>query len=254
MSKSILAAALLAGAGLSLSAVGAQAQDWSGFYVGLSAGGATGTNQIEGEFEDFFDQEISSTAGRTEIPLVDGMIDQGVDIDGGTFGAQVGYLFQTGTMIYGGELSYRTANVSYSGFIGEGPRSLVDIDLEVQNMTSLRGILGTSVGPRTMVFTSLGFVTAQTETTFEFDNRARREAPAARERDGVVVDDNTRTGFAIGFGLSQALSDRLFLTGEYTYTDLGTARYDGGREGAGFLEVEQDISFSALTIGLNLRF
>jgi opacity protein-like surface antigen len=275
MSKSILSAAILATAGLSLSVTGAQAQDWTGFYAGLTGTAATGTNQIEGEFNDFFGdngqtiEDFPSTILRTEISAFEGMIEQAVDLDGGMFGAQVGYMFEAGGIIYGGELSYRTGDVSYSGVVNGGgdglvhgggqeyQSSMVEVDLEVQNMVSLRAILGTAVAPRTMVFTSLGVVSAQTETTFGFsEGRPRFARPALREGNRLVgSDENTRTGFSIGFGVSQALSDRLFLTGEYTYTDLGTARYRGGDEWSGpFIDIEQDISFSALTVGLNLRF
>ena len=90
----------LVGLGLNLGADAAKAQDWTGFYGGLTLGQGSGEQTIP----------PSSTPN---------------DLDGRQFGGFAGYNFQSGNLVYGGELAVNSAeievgeisNVEYTRFV-----------------------------------------------------------------------------------------------------------------------------------------
>ncbi len=93
--------AVLLAAGLSSSV--AQAQDWSGFYGGLSLGRATADM-------DYGD---------------DGSLD--ADFKGGEMTAFVGYNFQNGPMVYGAELAYSNSGLEDVTDAAETFKSFLDL-------------------------------------------------------------------------------------------------------------------------------
>lgn len=98
--------------------------DWSGAYVGLSYGTATGEVQFNpGSFSEF--------------------------TDGNVAGAHAGYLFQRGAFVYGGEVAYgEVSDVFYPGFDAEDGLDYV-LDLKAKagfaaNRALFYGVVGYS--------------------------------------------------------------------------------------------------------------
>lgn len=146
-------------AGISLSSV-AQAQDWSGFYGGLSLGRATADM-------DYGD---------------DGSVEG--DFDGSETTAFLGYNFQNGSLVYGGELAY-----SRSG--------LADVVAPVETFKSfidLKGRLGYAAG-QGLFYAVLGY---SKNTYFRED----------------ASMNSTGNGLAYGIGAEYMVNDKLFVGAE----------------------------------------
>lgn len=98
----------------------APAQDWSGFYGGLSYGNGRGPLAAVGT--------------------------PGYDLDGNVLGVFAGYNMQAGNLVYGGELAYQTGDVYLVGSTNQGIDRLVD----------LKGRLGYAAGPA-LIYGVLGY-------------------------------------------------------------------------------------------------
>jgi outer membrane immunogenic protein len=81
----------------------APAQDWTGFYGGLSA------STVQGDV----------TAMPGGVPVF--------DIDGSQPGVFLGYGLQKGSIVYGGELAYASGDIDLTGVPGQGIDRFVDL-------------------------------------------------------------------------------------------------------------------------------
>lgn len=226
------------------------AQDWAGGYFGLSVSGATGSVVADG---------IANVGGQFETsrsdiaPPIGTPVRFDEDLEGAGYGVRGGYMWQNGSIVFGGELSFSGSNIGYTGaspIPGQGLIGNIEYQFEIDNFAELRGILGTELAPGTLFFGSLGAVSAQTTTQFRFTDGSGGKVGVGN----AGSDGNTRTGYSIGVGLSQSLTERTFLTVEYIYTDLGTARYEGDNGIGNTVVVDQNVDFSRLQVGVNFRF
>jgi outer membrane immunogenic protein len=102
----------------------AAVHDWSGAYVGLSYGTATGEVQFDpGSFSELEDGSVA--------------------------GAHAGYLFQRGAFVYGGEVAYGTiSDMLYPGFgAGSGVDRVLDLKAKAAyaaNRALFYGVVGYS--------------------------------------------------------------------------------------------------------------
>lgn len=81
----------------------AQAQDWSGYYGGLSFGKGNG------------DVDYGADGGALDA------------FEGSVFGGFVGYNMQNGNLVYGGEFAYSKSNVSDVSFPEEAYEDFIDL-------------------------------------------------------------------------------------------------------------------------------
>ncbi|TAG19623.1 MAG: porin family protein [Rhodobacterales bacterium] len=145
------------------------AHDWSGAYAGL-------------------------TLGATSGEVVPSFPPQVLDVDGGSFvGAHVGYLYQTGRIVLGAELSYGQAR-------GTGLDAVATADF--QKIIDLKARLGFAT--RNMLVYG---VVGRSEV-FLYDNPSN-----SFDMDGT----------ALGLGAELALSPRLTLGAEYLRRDVSGA-------------------------------
>ncbi|MEM1152247.1 MAG: hypothetical protein AAGI03_17170 [Pseudomonadota bacterium] len=201
--------------------VGATAQDWSGAYGGAAVGLFAGTVEAEGD-----------------VDLTEFSADE--DLDGEMFGLRGGYLFQDGTVVYGGEVGYYVGEVSYDGTTTS--TSTIEHEFSIYEKFEIRGIIGSVLENGARVFGSLGYVSAETSTEFESSDFI-----------GFVGDDNSREGFAVGVGYAQFVDTSVSLTAELVYTDLGEERYVGDSV-IGTTRVDQDVTTTELRFGANYNF
>jgi opacity protein-like surface antigen len=106
-----------------------QAQDWSGFYLGLNAGRATG------EMQYFVNNGTPDTVE---------------DIGGSYFGLFGGYTVQQGALVWGGELALSSGDADYAQ--GYGFTDFID----------LKGRVGYATGP-VLVYGTLGWTVGDWE-------------------------------------------------------------------------------------------
>jgi outer membrane immunogenic protein len=141
------------------------AHDWSGPYIALTYG------RVGGEISD------SLTTYDYE--------------DGKQAGIVLGYNFQRGNLVYGGELGY--SSVSDAVVIGGGG------DDELESFLDLRGRVGFSVG-KALVYGALGYSTAKVTIN--------------------GITGNSMSGTSYGLGVDYQMTERLFVGLDYTAREL----------------------------------
>lgn len=121
--------------------------DWSGFYIGLSYGGNSNSHAIDTVEDNTFDLTNGSLAG-----------------------AQLGYLFQRGSLVYGAELAYSTySGVFIPGFTTHHFDHTLDLKARVgfaANRLLAYGVVGYSTGQFTVEFAPNVFTYKEKGTTY----------------------------------------------------------------------------------------
>lgn len=138
--------------------------DWSGLYAGLSYGRTSGNMDMEGF----------------------GLFDY---TDGHATGGFLGYNFQRGRLVYGGELSYATV----SGMVFSD--TTLGGDDTVDSLVELRGRVGYSLG-NALIYGALGL--AQGNYTLNAFNTP------------------TASGTSVGLGMDYRMTDQIFVGLDYT--------------------------------------
>lgn len=185
--------------------VAAPAWSWTGFYVGANGGYARGDN---GE---------STTYTNLTANLV--AMGSSADAKGGFGGGQIGYNWQTGVFVFGGEADFQGAGIrnSVSGLLNDG----VTVATATQRLHwfgTVRGRVGYAFD-RTLIYFTGGYAGGQ------INNTALLSA-------GVVVDklvgNTSRSGLTLGGGLEYSLSPAWSAKVEYQYLSLENETLSGG--------------------------
>jgi len=199
----------------------AAAQDWDGFYGGLTLG---------------------YTSHDATHSFSNGAPTGGSDPDGLLYGGFAGYAVQSGSIVYGAEIGLEGSNASGTYVNGIGAGSSGKAELNWQG--TVRGVLGyaTALGTRPSLFYgALGYSYGD----FDFGGGP---APAgfAANRYSDQLD-----GWTVAVGLDTRVSAMSSLRVEYAYTDYGTAR---GTLAPGFPGVVMPVSVEqhALRVGLRI--
>jgi outer membrane immunogenic protein len=152
-------------------------------------------------------------------------------ITGGVFG---GYQQQSGNIVYGLE-----ADVDVSDYDDTRPAFTGgSATQEVGVQGSLRGRLGYALG-RTMVYGTAGGAVADIETS-------------ATDRLGNSGGtDDARFGWTVGAGVEHAITDQMFVRGEYRYTDYGDETFDLGPAGG---SATVDTNIHTAKVGVGFKF
>jgi outer membrane immunogenic protein len=161
--------------------------NWTGFYVGINAGYASGTAT--------WDIPIAAFVNNTQHP------------NGGMFGVTAGYNWQIGSFVVGFEGDYDWANVK--GTVGCIPVLGVVCGTTNTWLATARGRLGYAFD-RFLPYVTGGVAFGNIKASIEAFG-ATTEASA------------TKTGYAVGGGLEYAFLGNLSAKLEYLWVDLGTA-------------------------------
>lgn len=174
--------------------------EWSGFYLGASAGGAWATAD---EFYPF-------GAGGTPITI---------DADGGVLGVHAGYQQQWDSIVAGVEVSYSDTSVEGQGsvdpsFVSCRSGVVVCRITDVEDLTMVGARLGFA-SERWLFALSGGYAGA------EVSGDAIIVATGASDYGDSVWHD----GWYIGGGVDYAMTPTWVLGLEYIHTDLGEQRH-----------------------------
>lgn len=233
---------LAAGSALVAAPAAAQNRDWSGFYIGANVAGsrdkvaADATLQIA-QVSNLF------VAGRgiVVVPGTSRELDASDSGTNGFGGAQAGYQWQSGAIVFGAEAEFdpfgRTATVSQAytlPFTVLTPVTTVAAqrDVRVNNQWSIRARLGIAFG-NTLAYATGGYASARARMT-SIDSFTNPGGPGAPNTDGstfnggpegpVVTTASARRnmgGWTGGLGIEQALGSHLSVALEFRHTDLG---------------------------------
>ena len=194
---------------------------WTGFYVGVNAGGIWGSGSRNATLYD-----PGSAA------FLSGYWPGGIGNNQSGFigGGQAGYNWQTGAFVLGIETDFdgtslgKTFNYTSAPFAGVGvPTGLLGDTLYVHAKANLdwlgttRGRVGFVATPdnRLLFYATGGVAYAGGSTNFNVYD-------ATQGLYWAGSPSSTRTGWTIGGGVEYALTNNITIRGEYLYVDLGS--------------------------------
>lgn len=189
---------------------------WSGVYGGASLGyGWAGDSNAE------VPQPGAGTSDRN--------FDDSDGVMGGVF---AGYQQQNGSLVYGVE-----GDVTYGDHEQTRPALVTgSATQEIGVQGSLRGRLGYAMD-RVLVYGTAGVAAADIETS-------------ATVGGATGGNDDARIGWTAGAGAEYAVTDQVFVRGEYRYTDYGDESFDVGTAGS----ANVDTNIHSGTVGVGFKF
>lgn len=207
--------------------VSAAGYDWTGIYVGVFAGAASGTSDWEGDYSD----EVGA-------PDVEGTL----DVNGWLGGVTAGANYQVGSFVLGVE-----GDIAWSDISGEGeiPDSDSLASLNVDYLGTLRARAGVAFDS-VLLYATGGFAYGGGSIGISEINGT-----------DDASEDTTFTGYAVGLGAEVAVTENISIKGEYLYTaltadttDFLAADYGLG----GDLAVDGDLDAHTFKVGVNFGF
>ncbi|RWO81048.1 MAG: porin family protein [Mesorhizobium sp.] len=231
------------------------AHDWSGVYVGAQAGYYRGINSnVDVSICDEPGCGLGVLIANSALTERNWVADS--NPSGFMGGGQIGYNFQSGTFVIGGELDFQVGSggatdTTCIGVLGCDLPVTATTSSELEWLGTARGRVG-AVFDRTMIYATgglaFGRVRNHLDVTFA-------EAPLIFSNE----ESSTRVGWTVGGGAEYALTDKLSLKGEYLYynladTTMTTLSYGVGnpQERIGTYNFSNDGQL--VRVGLNYRF
>jgi outer membrane immunogenic protein len=222
--------------------VGEINHDWSGAYVGLTAGAAT----------LYFDHQIdvldNDYAG--DGVLSDGTYSrEGLGFIGG---ATIGLNLQHDSIVFGLEADYSFVNASaktgdfynYNG--PSSPRDVGNVTTELASLGTLRGRVGFAVDDL-LVYGTGGLAMGDVSVD-QFDEYDDNNSPGE--------ESSVRYGWTVGAGVEYAATENISVKAEALYYDLGSESlgYGDGVADADYGEYENEVSGIVARAGVNFNF
>ncbi len=233
---------------------------WTGFYVGLNAGGIWNTGNATTTVFDPFGFAIATVPFATFFP-------------GGSFGSesgfigggQAGYNWQMGAFVLGLETDFDWTSLSRSrSFVGP---TFVDFfgftDFLTVNGSAKMDWIGTTRA-------RLGFVATPDNRLMFYGTGGFAYGGGSAHLDVFDANNgwvwssnrsNTRTGWTIGAGVEYAFTNNITLKGEYLYYDLGHENIVTIANAAAlavfpgvYTSTKVDFNGSILRAGINYKF
>lgn len=172
--------------------------NWDGAYIGGNVGFASATTTFNG--------------------------DELWGMDGWLAGAQVGYNFQSGDLVFGIE-----GSLDWSGVTGESNLYGDDVTRDINWTGDVTGKFGFAVSTL-LFYGKAGVAFANTTSHFFGDNETQ-----------------THVGWTAGIGAAAMVSDEISIFAEYDYSNYGVKAYDNSGGDIG-------ITSNAGKVGVNFHF
>jgi outer membrane immunogenic protein len=237
MFKSVMSGVALAGAAALLSTsalaeglpssgrVAAPVYNWTGFYAGANVGWAWGNADSGSSFRCpdngcfYLDSQLGN------LPLVSGLGSGSTNSDGFTGGVQLGYLAQSGRLVFGLEVDFNAPDLGGSRSASAAlPSSdpiisTVDTSFSTDWLLTVRGRLGVTVTPTVLLYATGGLAVSEVTVSNSY---TEKNNPVVDGISGSSSRSDTKTGWTVGGGVEWALGNNWSVKGEYLYVDLGS--------------------------------
>lgn len=278
--RTIAILTVLAALGCSVAPVRADAPQpsrWTGFYLGLNAGGAW----VEA------DPRTNVSCGATPVPLipvgylcdtqiggqaanVNAVAASGtgsISASGFTGGGQAGYSFARNGWVWGGEMDFGAFAVDGSrtgsgvlpvatGSIAPATSYTVRSSVAGEWLMTARGRFGWG-SDNFLAYVTGGLAMASVELTHSYSDTNATAAGA-----GSFSSSTVRSGWTLGGGGEWALNNHWSIKSEYLFVDLGAAKSAwlisapaaGAVSVSNGLTTETDLTAHIVRAGLNYRF
>ena len=185
------------------------ATNWSGFYLGIVAGG-----EIADTSTDFVFAGIPGLAGTPTRVSPNG--------SGGLVGAEAGYNYQIGKFVGGveGDIDYarisgQGTSVSPSGFF------MAPTQQKINLVGTVRGRVGFLATNDLLIFATGGAAFGDVSMTTAFVPTGILGGNCTNSSCGNGAVSATKVGATVGGGLEYAVSNRITVKAEYLFVDLG---------------------------------
>src|SRR5262245_23920247 len=206
---------------------------WTGFYLGLNAGGGVANSEV-----DF------SITGLPPFATIDN------SLTGAIAGAQAGYNWQTGSFVLGAEADFQWSGLKGSlttpcppGFCGPPPLAATYAQ-ELPWFGTARGRVGYAT-PTWLIYATGGFAYAQLETD---------AAATAGGLTAAFSSKETRTGWTAGAGIEVAFAPQWSAKLEYLHLDFGDRSFNWVLPPLPPITDTASVSMNVVRGGVNYRF
>jgi outer membrane immunogenic protein len=202
--------------------------NWTGFYIGLNGGYSWGRSRNDVVF---------STPAGVITPPAGSTTQSNFNLNGGLFGGQAGYNWQTGSWVWGfeGDLQWTREKGSGAflcaatviggpclpgltflpaGALGTG----VAMDQTIQWFGTLRGRAGMLLGPSVLAYVTGGLAFGSVKTDLAIAGFTPNGTVVA----GASSNSTTRAGWTIGAGVEALFARDWSAKLEYLHVDLGS--------------------------------
>jgi outer membrane immunogenic protein len=197
---------------------------WTGFYVGLNAGGiwSSGSRSLT-----LFDPNAATDGAFLNNALPGGL---GSGTGGFIGGGQAGYNWQTGAFVLGVETDFQGTTLSrsrdlvgptfFDPFIGASDYLALHSKISLDWLGTTRGRVGFVATPdnRLMIYATGGVAYGGGSANLSIYDNAT----------GSFFTGNpssSRVGWTVGGGVEYALTNNWTIRGEYLYVDLGSSNF-----------------------------
>jgi outer membrane immunogenic protein len=204
---------------------------WSGFYVGLNAGGAVGNSSAVGIIgcPPIVGYLCNPTVALANGALVGATASGSKSGSGFTGGVLAGYNWHRGLFVYGvesdfGSMHFALTNGGSAPSINPGLLGSTFTDgttIHSDWLATLRGRIGYLASPNLLVYGTGGLaLTNLSVSNFYTDNFGGALALGGAIENSTV--SKVKTGYAVGAGAEWALGPRWKIRAEYLYVDFGS--------------------------------
>lgn len=231
-------------------------QDWTGWHLGLSFGGAYGDGAARRG--DFFGPLV-------EADVRNGLFPDGIDDGdrGAAGGVSVGYDRRFGAFVGGIEADLSALDLDAEADFARvdpevfpGVITATDYRTEISGLATLRLRGGVTAG-RTLVYGTAGIAAGRVKNDFALSLPNATAPLPASYASPDWSETGTRHGYVAGAGIERRMTDRLSLRAEAMYFDLEDVVLEG-RDAAVFPGQGIDYSFEndgyLARIGASFRF
>ncbi len=212
------------------------AYNWSGVYAGLNLGYGFGHASASG-MSGGGQSLLGGEGGIVSVP------NKTVNVSGALAGAELGFLLQSGNIVYGVAADYAFSAIKGSGPL-TFPGALYDVRLG-QKLTGLGTVRlrGGFAADKLFVYGTGGFAMAQADTSVIVSG-----AP------GTLHDKTTAKGWTVGGGVEYALGSNFTVKAEYLRVRLNQKAFGVADDTDGVLggQIKRDVNL--VRAGLNFYF
>lgn len=194
----------------------ASGPDWTGFYIGLNAGGSWG----DGHVHTHVDPATNTYFSAGNIPAVNAAGTHGFNPSGFTGGGQLGYNWQSGALVLGLETDFEALDLSQTRtethvYPLDAPDTFTMSTSGKTNwMWTLRPRIGWAPGGGWLIYGTGGLAVADINARQSFHDTFGAAMSSSH--------NDTRTGWTLGGGVEYLIAPNWSLRGEYLYADFGS--------------------------------
>ena len=233
--------------------------NWTGFYIGINGGYSWGKAGRELSF-------FNPLTGIQIIPPVGSGATSDSNLNGGLFGGQLGYNWQSGNWVFGFETDAQwtgqrgtasrlcgvLATAAGACLPGVALGTSAAVEQHLDWFGTFRGRAGVLVTPSTLLYVTGGAAYGSLNTDITVTSITPLGLPVSVTRSG----DSSKFGWTIGGGVESMFGNNWSGKLEYLYMDLGTVESTTGI-GTGVLigtNLSTRVTDSIFRAGINYQF